>query len=398
MFMTLLIVLLFASAAAQDTCAACLAQGSTWCSTDFAGFCTPNPGNCGPNQQVTNAASCPPLPPDITANSIIGATGQTVALAPILGGVAGIALSLLTLTNLEGLSGKPPASSPVSTRTLHSILAAATLLWFATGFLLAAPTVPWVWLTLNPRFVVSGSMLTVFSCQAVLPTSGLPSPLCQAFPIGAAARLFIPGAPSIPLPNGGTTTLPTIAANAQNVAVCCYVFSLLILLPAAVLASASAYRLKQYLSHGTPTPIEGCAFTAFPAATFLSFLGLLSTIGILWAAIYIAGFTIGGTAASALLPNSPGAVRLAEMPGPVYGALALVCSFLAFSLLLLPTLCNPDMKTLPGYGWCGCRITCTAAHPAQPQGAAPSFTNPTQNIVQLATLAGPPASAVVVAA
>ena len=195
--------------------------------------------------------------------------------------------------------------------------------------------------------------------------------------------------------------MPSIFADAQNVAVCCYLCSILILLPAAALASASAYRLKQFLAHGTPTPIEGCAFAAFPAAIILSFLGLLCTIGTMGAAINLAGPTITGSVVPALLlPTSPAPSQLADMPGPIYGVLAIVCSFLAFSLLLVPALCNPDMKTLPGYGWCGCRITCTSQGlppypPAQPQGAAPSFTNPTQNIVQSAALAGPP---VVVAA
>jgi hypothetical protein len=194
--------------------------------------------------------------------------------------------------------------------------------------------------------------------------------------------------------------LPILAADAQNIAVCCYVFSILVLLPAAALASASAYRLKQFLAHGTPTPIEGCAFAAFPAAIVFSFLSLLCTIGTMGAAFNLAGPTITGTVVPAVLPNLPTAARLADMPGPIYGVLAIVCSFLAFSLLLVPALCNPDLKTLPGYGWCGCRITCTSQGlppypPAQPQGAAPSFTNPTQNIMQSAALAGPP---VVVAA
>ena len=386
----LLCVFLFSAAAAQDSCTACTQSFRTWCSNEFGGgFCTtssPGSGVCGANRPVTSSGSCPPpppLPPEITVATLTGATGQTVALAPTLGGVAGVILCLLTLTNVEGLSGKPPTSSPVSTRTLLSILAAATLLWFATGFLLAAPTVPWVWLRLSPFTTYSGSMLSFSICQAPPPGSGPSSLLCQSLPLGTAIQVFAAGIGSIPLPSGGTTTLPAIAADAQNVAVCCYVFGVLILLPAAALASASAYRLKQYLAHGTPTPIEGCAFMAFPAATFLSLLGLLCTIGTMGAAIHIAAPTISGSVVPALIPNLQSAVQVANLPGPVYGALAITCCFLAFALLLVPALCNPDMKTLSGYGlWCGCRISCNSGAPpplpAQLQGAAPIISNPTQ--------------------
>ena len=120
-------------------------------------------------------------------------------------------LCVLTLTNLEGLSGKPPASPPVSTRTLHSLLAAATLLWFATGFLLAAPTVPWVWLRQSSTFAQTASMLTVYSCQSVRPASSLPSPFCSFFPIAVAVSLA--RNPANPLNRAQhTPSLPTLHA------------------------------------------------------------------------------------------------------------------------------------------------------------------------------------------
>ena len=356
-----------------------------WCPDNSAGpgpICynpSSNAVTCFSNP-VFSPQNCPATPTDITPATITGAVGQSAALAPSLGFLSLLVLCFLLLTNCEGLSGKPPASAPITPRTLHMILAAAVLLWFATGFLLAAPSVPWVYLKIDQSNfgfiqVYTGTMFNFYMCSSGGQSTGMPSPLCVSYPLATAAQL----GPSTPaqLPNGGgTITLPIVASTAQSIAICCYVFSILLLLPAAILTSVSAYRLKLFLSHGKPTPTEGCAFIAFPAASVFAHLGLVCTIGTIAGAFNLAGPTISGVA-PIYFPGPPqfNTTSIVGMPGPAFGALAIVCSLVACCLLLVPSCCIPALKTLPGFGT-QCNITCITPgqppqYPAQLQGATP---------------------------
>ena len=254
---------------------------------------------------------------------------------PALGFTALLILSLLLCTSLERLTGKPPASSPVSYKTVYILASAAALLYFAFGFLIVAPTVPWVRINIpsnngGPGFVYSGSMLNFYFCQPPLPTSTSVAPFCVSYDLAAAANTVGPP----PVPGTVAVTLPIVASTASNIAVCCYVFSLLLLLPAAVLTSVSAYRLKLHLAHGQPTPTEGCAAAAHPLA------------------------------------NTDTGPSIVGMPGPVVGALAIACSLVASALLLFLWSCFPGLASLPGYG-AGCSVTCNA-NPAAQQQAQPS--------------------------
>ena len=303
--------------------------------------------------------------------------GQTIALPPALGFLSLLILSLLLCTNLERLSGKPPVPPPVSFRFVYALLAAAVLLFFAAGFLLAAPTVPWV-VRLVPgteAAVNTGTMFTFYSCSGTATSADCSS----------QNLVSIASSNNVPPLTGAAVTAPFVAASAQRIGVCCYVFSLILLLPAALFASASAYRLKLLLAHGTPAPTEGCASIFFPLATALSLLGLVCTIGTMSAAFDLAGPSIN-VLSNAYIPRaagSPNAPSIEGMPGPVVGALAIVCSLLASALLLPLACCAPRLAALPGYG--AGRRACGASganplaqaqaqlHGASQQGAYPLF-------------------------
>ena len=208
-------------------------------------------------------------------------------------------------------------------------------------------------------------MFSFYFCQAPLRASTSSTPLCQSFDLAVAANTFA----SSSSPSAGAVTLPIVASTANNIAICCYVFSLLLLLPAAVLTSASAYRLKLHLAHGQPTPTEGCALAAHPLASLLALLGFMCTSATVGAAFNLAGPTVGA-AATTYLPAISGTTgngpSIVGMPGPLVGALAIACSLVACALLLLLRCCFPALSSLPGYG-AGCSVTCNANPAAQQQ-------------------------------
>ena len=262
------------------------------------------------------------------------------------------------------------------------------MLYFAFGFLLVAPTVPWVRINSQNRdgspgsFVYTGTMFSFYICQPPLLASASSTPLCAAYDLAVAANTLMPPPASS---GAGALALPIVASTANNIAICCYVFSLLLLLPAAVLTSVSAYRLKLHLAHGQPTPTEGCAMAAHPLANILALLGFVCTTATVGAAFNLAGPTVG-TAATAYLPAISGTDNgpsIAGMPGPVVGALAIACSLVASALLLLLSSCFPGLAALPGYG-AGCTVTCNA-NPAAHQQAHQQVQEQAQQQAQLTT-------------
>ncbi len=155
-----------------------------------------------------------------------------------------------------------------------------------------------------------------------------------------------------------------------------YVFALITLLPAAIITSVSAYRVKLHLRHGIPPPTTGCSSCGYTAALVLSSLGAITTLAIMGAA-----FNLVGPALTAVINTaSPGAAAaggafipiVVGMPGPTLAILAMLCSVLGAALLLC-TLCCTSLTALPGFGT-RCRIVCDEA--GQPQPAAVTQFNP----------------------
>lgn len=330
-----------------------------WCATSSTGgFCYAGPGQGSCSLQgdtvISNSAQCPAPPPPISSASIVAQLGGTAAIAGA-GPVAALILGVLLYTNLERFPGKPSASPAVSRWALHAMFSAAALLWLAGGFLLAAPSVPWLYFFTNAaqQQVVVVSPLFVSQCFV----SGGGFPICPIrlsmnnSPEGVRAlNMFGAGAPPVAFTDA--------VAAAGAIAACAYAFTLLLLLPAAVFVSLSAYRLKNHLAHGAALPAEGCCVRSnFAIGTALAVLGSIATAGTVIGAFVLSGPTVSNLYATLGAPAISGSSppTFMGMPGPVLGALALVSALIAASILVAQT-CASSLTALPGFAVL-CRVT-----------------------------------------
>lgn len=346
------------------TCSTCLVQnpnnqcGSSqcsWCQGQGQSLCIPQFFSC-PNFRFDTAASCPPPLPSVTATSASALIGQSAALGG-LGFVAAFILALFIYSPMEKLTGKPHATPIVSPRALHALFCASSLLWFSLGLFLATPDVPWVFV---PNFfggppgqpTTSAFVLTMFHLFQCSTTSDgvFARPLaCQSVPLSQAQTLFSGGSAQLPNIPGLTNSINSAGSIAASV----YTFSFLFLLPAALVLSVCTYHLKNYLRHSMPTPAEGCARGGFALGVVLGLLSAITTLGTMAGAFNLAGPQVNDLSTTIQGPNAAqngSSPTIVGVPGPILGALALVCSLVAALLLIIIPFCFPGLTSLPGFG------------------------------------------------
>ena len=250
---------------------------------------------------------------------------------------------------MEKLSGKPHTSPIVSPWALHALFSTASLLWFSLGLFLATPDVPWVFVPVDGQPPTLAAVLTMFRINYCFTSfGGITSPLlCQSVPLAQAQSLFFgTQPPNIP---GLTNSINSAASIAASV----YVFSFLFLLPAALVLSVCTYHLKNYLWHATPTPTEGCARWGFALGLVLALLASITTLSIMAEAFTLAGPEVIDLSTAILGPNAAQngiSPTIVGVPGPILGALAMVCSLMAALLLSIIPFCFPGLASLPGFG------------------------------------------------
>ena len=183
--------------------------------------------------------------------------------------------------------------------------------------------------------------------------------LSLAFPCQRKGLAPLTGHPTPPPP---PTSPPPARAG--------YVFALVLLLPAALVTSIAAYKLKNFLLHSLPIHTHGCAPGNLFIALLLALLGALATLGTAGAALSTGAAVVAAQANpfTAIVPPLTAAagsgVTAAGMPGPALGGIALALAPLAAALLLYAYSCAPGLRALPGFGApCACSGSAAAAPP-----------------------------------
>jgi hypothetical protein len=355
------------------TCPTCLGPNASdqcgssqcwWCQGQGQSLCIPQFSSC-PSTLFTSVASCPPTPSPVTAASSSALLSQSAALGG-LGFVASIILALFIYSPMEKLSSKPHAAPIVSPWALHALFCASSLLWFSLGLFLATPDVPWVFVPSGGppgQPVTNAFVLTMFHfffCASALDSFARPL-ACQSVPLTQAQTLFGGGSAQLPNIPGLTNSINSAGSIAASVYTCSFIF----LLPAAIVLSVCTYHLKNYLRHSTPTPTEGCARGGFALGVALGLLSAITTLGTMAGAFNLAGPQVTELSSNILGPNAAQAgssPTIVGVPGPILGALALVCSLVAALLLVTIPFCFPGLTSLPGFGTVF-KVSCSESPP-----------------------------------
>jgi hypothetical protein len=248
-----------------STCAGATATNDGacgWCSR--YGPCTPaSSTSCnGYAPDALTPSACPPIPAAATA-----AWSSADALGTLSIGFLAIALlAILVFSPVERLCGRRAASAPsVQPRatSVRILFAASSLMWLGVSLLLAAPAAPWI---IEASQAFEYFYVNAFSynfCRTGSSQSG-------DFPPAGVTLCVVQPLDYISAQSDDAVGYVNSAKALGGLAL---VFTVALLLPAALMASVAAYRMSLLERFGTPPYTAGCSLASLAVAQALAWTG-----------------------------------------------------------------------------------------------------------------------------
>jgi hypothetical protein len=264
------------------------------------------------------------------------------------------------------------------------------LQWSALGLLVACPSLPWLFYL--PRHAdPTDTQAAAFTGSKALACSSLedkgkPALLCYEMPYksfavefddeignsaeiaplltaifsmvtGSACVCSPPPPPAYPLVLLPRNCIHPFLNNAHPPfsPTAVYAISLILLLPAALFTSITAYRLKNHLRHDAMPPHQGCNRYTLVLTIALACLGCAATGAVVGtASSLVAPSSINAILKLAITSFDPSQATSGGLLGPTFAALALAACATAVTLLLMAVQCFPGLSALPGFGLLRC--------------------------------------------